>query len=77
MFSRLKLFASLLFWPLKPWVKYKIIPAEPVAELGLSNDKPLFYITKVSSASDLATLQRVCKELALPDPADEVTLNGQ
>lgn len=77
MFSRLKLFASLLFWPLKPWVKYKIIPAEPVAELGLSNEKPLFYITKVSSASDLATLQRVCKELSLPDPADEVALNGQ
>lgn len=77
MFSRLKLFASLLFWPLRPWVKYKIIPAEPVAELGLSFEKPLFYITKVSSASDLATLQRVCHELNLPNPADEVELNGQ
>lgn len=76
MFSRLKLFASLLSWPLKPWVKYKIIPAEPVAQLGLSVDKPLFYITRVSSASDLATLQRVCRELALPDPTDEVELNG-
>jgi len=74
MFSRLKWFASMLQWLLWPFVKYKIIPAQPVSSLGLQSDKPLFYITRVASASDLATLKRACREQGLPDPTTYVTI---
>lgn len=73
MFARLKILARLLYWPLKPLVQCKIVAAN--TETGTS-DQPLFYITKVSSASDLATLMRVCRQLGLPAPDDEVQLGN-
>lgn len=76
MFSRLKWLASLLQWPLKPLVKYKIIPAQPVSALELDLSKPLFYISRVASASDLATLKRACSQLGLPDPAEHVSIGN-
>ncbi len=76
MFSRLKWFASMLQWLLWPFVKYKIIPAQAVSNLELQTDKPLFYITRVASASDLATLRRACLELGLPDPTSYVTIGN-
>lgn len=74
MFSRLKWFASILQWLLWPFIKYKIIPAQPASSLELQSDKPLFYITRVASASDLATLKRACQEQGLPDPTTYVTI---
>ncbi len=70
MFAHLKLLARMLYWPLTPLVKSKIVTA-PTA---LDADKPLFYITKVASASDLATLMRICRQLGLPAPDEEVQL---
>ena len=55
MFARLTFLARMLYWPLKPLVQCKIVAAPP-SQSALGADKPLFYITKVSSASDLATL---------------------
>lgn len=74
MFKRLKWFASLLQWPLWPLVKYKVVPLQPAESLELQTTQPLFYITRLASASDLATLRRVCRELELPDPTDQVQL---
>ena len=74
MFSRLKWFASILQWLLWPLVKYKMIPAQPVSSLELHADKPLFYITRVASATDLATLKCACREQGLPDPTSYVTI---
>ena len=76
MFSRLKWFASLLQWPLRPLVQYKIIPAQPVSSLDLSLNKPLFYISRVASASDLATLKRACQQHGLPDPTERVSIGN-
>lgn len=76
MFARLKWFASVLQWPLRPLVKYKIIPAQPVSSLELNLNKPLFYISRVASASDLATLKRACLQLGLPDPAEQVRIGN-
>ena len=65
--------AKLLYWPLKPLVQCKIVAApQQVANAN----QPLFYITKVSSASDLATLMRVCRQLGLPAPDEEVQLGA-
>jgi len=73
MFARLKFLARLLYWPLKPLVQCKIVAApQQVANAN----QPLFYITKVSSASDLATLMRVCRQLGLPAPDEEVQLGA-
>lgn len=76
MFARLKWFASVLQWPLRPLVKYKIIPAQPVSSLELNLNKPLFYISRVASASDLATLKRACLQQGLPDPTEHVSIGN-
>lgn len=73
MFARLKFLARLLYWPIKPLVQCKIV-ASP--QQAVSADRPLFYITKVASASDLATLMRVCRQLGLPAPDGEVQLGS-
>ncbi len=75
MFARLKFLARMLYWPLKPLVQTKIVAAPPQQQIS-ATDKPLFYITKVASASDLATLMRVCRQLGLPAPDDEVQLGA-
>ena len=77
MFRPVKLFAALLKWPLWPLLKYKIVPEQPVTELALDNSRPLLYVCATESATDLAAIRRVCRELSLPDPASDVDLNGQ
>lgn len=68
--------AKLLYWPLKPLVRCKIVP-EPVAEnLALDPKQPVFYITRTASSSDLATLARICHKLGLPDPMAPVQLGN-
>lgn len=76
MFTRLKLFAALLKWPLRLLVKCKIVPDQPVAELQLDTTKQVFYICYTESASDLATLQHITHKLGLPDPTDYVELGS-
>lgn len=77
MFRPVKLFAALLKWPLWPLLKYKIVPEQPVTELALEQAKPLFYICTTESAADFAAVRRICDKLGLPDPADNVMLDGK
>ncbi|WP_019676899.1 glycerol-3-phosphate 1-O-acyltransferase PlsB [Arsukibacterium perlucidum] len=77
MFSPLSLFTALLKWPLRLLVKFKVVPGNPVSELALDVNRPIFYICHTESASDLATLRRVCQKLTLPDPLLPVSLAGQ
>ncbi|MBV2130911.1 glycerol-3-phosphate 1-O-acyltransferase PlsB [Arsukibacterium indicum] len=77
MFSLLSLFTALLKWPLRLLVKFKIVPDNTVTELALDLNRPVFYICHTESASDLATLRRVCQKLELPDPLVPVALDGQ
>ncbi|GHG75550.1 glycerol-3-phosphate acyltransferase [Alishewanella longhuensis] len=53
------------------------MPDNPLNQLGIVTERPLFYICHTESASDLATLRRVCQQLSLPDPLASVSLNGQ
>ena len=76
MFSLLSLCTALLKWPLRLLVKFKIVPDHPVNELALDINRPIFYVCHTESASDLATLRRVCQQLNLPDPLQPVTLDG-
>ncbi len=77
MFSGLSLFTAVLKWPLRLLVKFKIVPEHAVADLALDVNQPVLYVCHTESASDLATLRRVCQQLALPDPLQPVTLAGQ
>ena len=76
MFARLKLLAALLSWPLRLLVRCHVITV-PKEQLADTENNPLFYITKVASASDLATLRKVCLQQNLPDPTDWVELQGE
>ncbi|WP_369408129.1 glycerol-3-phosphate 1-O-acyltransferase PlsB [Rheinheimera maricola] len=71
-----KLFSALLKWPMWPFLKYKIVPEQPVAELSLDPQKPLLYVCATESAADFAAIRRICSKLGLPDPAADVSLNG-
>ncbi|OEY70868.1 glycerol-3-phosphate 1-O-acyltransferase [Rheinheimera salexigens] len=76
MFRSVKLFAALLKWPLRPLLKYKVVPEQPVTELNIDTSQPIFYICPTESGSDLAALKQVCKNLQLPDPTSDVDIDG-
>lgn len=69
-------FYLLLTLPIKILVRCKIVPDQ--ANVADPNDskKPIFYIVRHQSASDLLSLQKACKQLNLPDPLGEVDVNG-
>ena len=68
-------FYLLLKFPVKLLVRFKIITDNnKVVE---QTNKPIFYIVRHQSASDLLTLQNACKKQGLPDPLGQVTINGK
>jgi glycerol-3-phosphate O-acyltransferase len=68
-------FYLLLKFPVKLLVRFKIITDNhKVVEQA---NKPIFYIVRHQSASDLLTLQNACKKQGLPDPLSQVTINGK
>ncbi|WP_371374741.1 glycerol-3-phosphate 1-O-acyltransferase PlsB [Thalassotalea aquiviva] len=72
-----KLFYFLLSWPVRLLVKCKIIPDNTLESLDIKDTKSIFYVVPHRSASDLLALQGVCRKLNLPDPLEEVTINGK
>ncbi len=77
MFSRLKLFAALLKWPLWPLIKCKIVPDNPVSDLQLDLSKPILYVCHTEAASDLVALSKATRKLGLPEPTENIQLAGQ
>ena len=69
------LFYLLLKCPLKLLVRYKIITDSHI--ITESAHQPIFYIVRHRSASDLLTLQSACKKQNLPDPLEQVIINGK
>jgi len=67
---------QVLRWPLKLFVKSKLVPKDPCSELGIDRTKPIVYVLKNESASDLLALERVCQQLAIPAPTEKITING-
>ncbi len=68
-------FYFLLKFPLKLLVRCKIITDSQ--EINEEANKPIFYIVRHQSASDLIALQSACKKQQLPDPLGQVTINGK
>jgi glycerol-3-phosphate O-acyltransferase len=68
-------FYLLLKFPLKLLVRCKIITDGQ--DVHDQPNKPIFYIVRHQSASDLIALQGACKKKNLPDPLGQVTINGE
>ncbi|WP_115717031.1 glycerol-3-phosphate 1-O-acyltransferase PlsB [Gallaecimonas mangrovi] len=66
-----------LKWPVSLTVKSKLVPQDPIKELGLDPAKPVVYAFKTGSASDLLAVRRLCFALALPDPLTPLRIGGQ
>ena len=79
------LFYALLAWPIKLLVRSKIIcdktqeddHSHDVSSCFSHENKPIFYVIRHQSASDLLTLQYACKKKNLPDPFGKVVINGE
>ncbi|AWB68657.1 glycerol-3-phosphate 1-O-acyltransferase [Saccharobesus litoralis] len=68
--------SHVLKWPVRPFIRTKVIPAQLEAEINIDHDKPLFYVLKEESIFDLLALQRICKKFDLPSPFSKVNVNG-
>ena len=69
-------FYLILSLPLRLFVRSKIVSDEQFNTSEIDLKKPIFYVVRHQSASDLLTLQRACKKLNLPDPLSAITING-
>lgn len=72
-----KLFYFLLTLPIRLLVKCRIVKDDHFDNTAHSDTKPIFYILRNQSASDLLSLRKACKVLDLPDPLAQVQINGQ
>jgi len=69
--------SSLLKLPLSVLVKGTAIPANPIDDLSIDINKPIFYALPYRSNVDLVTLQKQVVGLGLPDPFEPVEINGK
>jgi len=69
-------FYLVLHLPVRLFVRCKIVSDQHFDTSKAESNKPIFYVVRHQSTSDLLTLQRACKKLNLPDPLGEVELNG-
>ena len=71
------LFYFLLKYPLKLRVSCKIVPDKIQDVNPQDPQKPIFYVVRHQSASDLLTLQIACEQNNLPDPLSPVIIKGK
>ncbi len=77
MSSSLFRWIRVLRWPLRLFVTSKLVPKDPCSELGIDPEKPIIYVLKSESASDLLALESVCNRLSLPAPTQPITIGGK
>lgn len=71
---------SLWFKSLR-WVQNKlvhtvVVPQDPFADLNLDINKPMVYVLKTESISDLSALNEVTLKFGLPSPFESLVING-
>ncbi|MGB0835030.1 MAG: glycerol-3-phosphate 1-O-acyltransferase PlsB [Psychrobium sp.] len=77
MSNSLSHWVNVLRWPVRLLVKSKLVPRDPCAELGIDPQKPVIYILKTESVTDLIALERIAKSLGLPNPNSPITIGGK
>lgn len=57
-----------LRWIQKQLVHTIVVPQDPFADLNLDPSRPLVYVMKTESVSDIAALHEITGKLGLPSP---------
>ncbi|MGL4938103.1 glycerol-3-phosphate 1-O-acyltransferase PlsB [Shewanella sp.] len=65
-----------LRWIQKCLVHTIVVPQDPFADLNLDASKPLAYVMKTESISDIAALHEITAKLGLPSPYEPLVTNG-
>ncbi|WOT05430.1 glycerol-3-phosphate 1-O-acyltransferase PlsB [Shewanella youngdeokensis] len=65
-----------LRWIQKQFVHTVVVPHDPFEDLDLDPSKPLVYVMKTESVSDIAALSEMTGKLGLPSPYDDLEVNG-
>ena len=71
------LYHYLLKFPVKLFVKCKVIPDNLADQKQIDPEQPIFYVIRYQSTSDVLALQSACKKLDLPNPLKKVIINGK
>ncbi len=71
------LFKIIFYLPIKLLVKSTTIPVDPVSDLNIDTGKPVVYILKTNSISDLLALHFHSRAVSLPSPFRPLVLNGK
>ena len=66
-----------LRWIQKKLVQTVVVPHDPFADLNLDPDKPVVYVMKTESLSDIASLSEITSKYGLPSPYDELVVDGE
>ncbi|MBE7216484.1 glycerol-3-phosphate 1-O-acyltransferase PlsB [Shewanella benthica] len=66
-----------LRWIQKKLVQTIVVPHDPFADLNLDPDKPVVYVMKTESLSDIASLSEITSKYGLPSPYDELVVDGE
>ena len=59
----------------KWFVHTVVVPQQPFVDLKLNADKPIVYVMKTESVSDLAALSEMTEKLGLPSPYDDIHIH--
>jgi glycerol-3-phosphate O-acyltransferase len=74
MSNSLSRWVNILRWPVRILVQSKLVPRDPCKELGIDPEKPIIYILKTESVTDLLALERICQSFDLPNPTKKISI---
>ncbi|QYJ85904.1 glycerol-3-phosphate 1-O-acyltransferase PlsB [Shewanella mesophila] len=66
-----------LRWIQKQLVHTIVVPQDPFDDLNLDSDRPLVYVMKTESISDIAALSEITDKLGLPSPYVSLEVGGE
>ena len=64
-------------FPIKWLVKVNNIPSDIETELGIDKSKPIIYLLRTHSITDLLALKMSTDKLDLPNPTKKVTVGSE
>ncbi|NRA59832.1 MAG: glycerol-3-phosphate 1-O-acyltransferase PlsB [Psychrobium sp.] len=77
MAESLSRWVSILRWPIRALVRSKLIPKDPCTELNIDLKKPIVYVLRSESVTDLIAAERICQSLNLPSPTEKIKIGSQ
>lgn len=72
-----KLLLNVIKLPTQWLVRTSTIPSDVEGELGIDKNKPIIYLLRTNSVTDLVSLELSTKALGLPSPYKKQVINGE